>query len=324
MKKKLIILIGVLIALILCYLVVDYALFSGIRSKSINENGFQGSYFTKENIENKTAVILIGGGVWGDYWAQEFAQKGLVGLSLPYSGKENLPRLPEEIKLEYFEKAIQWLAQQKSVNPEKIVVMGASRNAELALLIASTYPEITSGVIAYAPSSVSWSNTVLPYNSDTIKPSWTYQGIDVPYIPMKKIKGNNTSQITFLNYWEDGLQKSDIADNAAIKVEQINGPILLFSGLDDQVWPSAKMAHRIEERLKKHHFNFKLQNVKYKNAGHLISNIPEQRSENRLGTLNINGKTYTYNYGGTNDGDFKAKIDAKIKLTEYLLKLDAR
>lgn len=146
-------------------------LFNGMKPKAINETGFQANYFFKEAIQSKTTVVLIGGGQWGDYWAQEFANKEMVGLSLPYTRKEGLPKLLEEINLEYFETAIKWLGKQKSVNPEKIIAMGASRNVELALVIASTFPEIVSGVVAYSPRSISWSNTVLPYNSNQLKPS---------------------------------------------------------------------------------------------------------------------------------------------------------
>ena len=94
--------------------------------------------------------------------------------------KRRLTKLPEEINLEYFENAIKWLQKQPEVDPDKIIVMGASRNAELSLVIASIFPKLVGGVIAYAPSSVSWSNTVLPYNSNDLKPSWKYQGIDIP------------------------------------------------------------------------------------------------------------------------------------------------
>jgi hypothetical protein len=36
----------------------------------------------------------------------------MVGLSIPYTGKEGLPKLPEEIDLAYFENAIMWLGKQ--------------------------------------------------------------------------------------------------------------------------------------------------------------------------------------------------------------------
>jgi len=320
-KRKYIIPIGIIALVTIGYFIADSILFDGIRPKSINESGFQASYYVKNNLENKKTIVLIGGGQWGDYWAQEFANKGMVGLSLPYTGKDGLPKLPEEIELEYFENAINWLKKQPQVDSNKIVVMGASRNAELALVIASTFPKIVSGVVAYSPSSVSWSNTVLPYNSNELKPSWKYKGIDIPYIPMEKITGNESDKIKMLEYWENGLSKTELVNQATIKTEKINGPILLFSGKDDKVWPSSLMADMIEDRQKENNFKYSLQNIKYENAGHLISSRPEDSSNNRTAIINISGKDYEYEFGGTNEGDFKAKKDAKMKLLEFIEKI---
>ncbi|BAO76858.1 acyl-CoA thioester hydrolase/BAAT C-terminal domain-containing protein [Winogradskyella sp. PG-2] len=320
-NRKLIISIGVIAIIIISYLVIDSILFNGIKPKPINENGFQVNFFAKENIENKTAVVLIGGGQWGDYWSQEIANKEMVGISLPYIGKEGLPNLPEEIDLEYFESALNWIRKQKSVDPKKIIVMGASRNAELALIIASIFPDMVSGVIAYTPSSVSWSNTVLPYNSNELKASWKYNGIDIPYLPMTKISGNDTEKIRMLDYWENGLSKIDSTHKSHIKVELIKGPILLFSGVDDKVWPSAKMADMIENRLTNNNFKYNFKSIKYQNAGHSISTNPKQLSDLRIGKININGKNYEYEFGGTAEGDLNAKKNAYLQVFEFLLNI---
>lgn len=317
-KRKYLIPIGIIILLIVGYYVADSILFDGVRPKAIKENGFQANYFSKKSIQNKTAVIVLGGGQWGDYWAQHFAKNDMVGLSIPYTGREPLPRLPEEIELEYFKKAINWLAQQPEVNRNKIVVMGASKNAELALILASTFHESIDGVVAYAPSSVSWSNTVLPYNSDELKASWKVKGIDIPYVPMDKIKGDNSNTIDMLGYWEKGLQKTDFIAQASIKVEQIKGPILLISGNDDKVWPASKMADMIEKRLKENAFNYSFQNLKYDNAGHSISNNPDAKSSQLKRAITIEGKAYEYELGGSSEGNYKAKQDARIKLMEFL------
>lgn len=320
-SRKYIIFIGITVLLFVGYLIADNILFNGVKPSLVNENGFQANYFVKKNTKNKVAIILIGGGQWGDYWAQQFANKEMVGLSIPYTGKEGLPKLPEEIELEYFENAINWLREQPEVDPNKIIVMGASRNAELALLIASTFPGSIRGVVGYAPSSVSWSNTVLPYNSNELKSSWKYKGVDIPYVPMDKIIGNESNKIDMIEYWEKGLAKTDFIVPATIKVEKINGPILLFSGNDDKVWPSSIMADMIEKRLKDNSFEHSFQNIKYDNAGHSISNNPNDNSSYRTGIININGKNYEYEFGGNDDGDFKAKQDAKIKLMEFIEKI---
>ena len=320
-NRKYIIGIGILIFLIAAYFIADSILFSNVKPRPINENGFQANYFVKTDTKKKLSIVLVGGGPWGDYWGQQFANSGYSGLSLPYTQKEGLPKLPEEINLEYFEKALVWLKKQPEVDPNKIIVMGASRNAELALVLASIFPESISGVVAYAPSAVSWSNTVLPYNSNELKSSWKYKGVDIPYVPMNKITGNESNKIRMVEYWKKGLQKTDFIEQAAIKVEKINGPILLFSGHDDQVWPSSIMADMIEKRLEANSFKYSFQNIKYENAGHLISSNPDDNTSYRTGTINISGKNYEYEFGGNDDGDFKAKQDAKMKLMEFLEKI---
>lgn len=321
-KKKLYTVPFVLVViLVLGYFIADYMLFDGVKSRTINENGFQANFFAKNSTEKQPAIVLIGGGQWGDYWAQEFSNKGFVGLSLPYIGREGLPKLPEGIDLEYFEKAFSWLLLQPEIDPDKLIVMGASRNAELALLIASIFPKTVNGVIAYAPSSVVWANQVLPYSSEELMASWKYQGKDIPYIPMEKISGNDTNKIQTLDYWMAGLNKSDDVSNASIKVENIAGPILLLSGKDDQVWPSSIMADMIEKRINESNFEHGFQNIKYENAGHLISSHPDINSNTTTGTMKINGKDYEFELGGTFEGNKKAKQDAKDRIMEFIEKL---
>ncbi len=257
MNKKIKIIIGsivILVFLIAGYFYLDHILFDGVKPKYVSENGFKATFFVNKDTENRLTIILIGGGNWGDYWGLEFAKSNYVGLSLPYYREEGLPQLMEEIPLEYFEKAVLWLKEQPEVNPNKIIVMGASRNAELTLIIASFFPKNIHGVIAFNPSSVSWSNTALPFNSDTVKPSWTFKNQPVPYISMDKIKGTPTSTIETLSYWKNGLSDSVAVSNASIKVENINGPILLLSGAEDEVWPSSIMSNMIEKRIKKKSF----------------------------------------------------------------------
>lgn len=322
MNKKLIIGgMAVIVLLIAGYFVLDGMLFDGIRPQTVKENGFQANYFAKEGLEGQPAVVLVGGGDWGDYWGQEFAKANYVGLSLPYNRREGLPELLEEIPLEYFTKAINWLGKQPEVDSGKIIVMGASRNAELALVLASYFPESIHGAIALAPSSVSWSNTVHTFNSDELKPTWTLGNQAVPYIPMTKLEGGESDTLETLSYWKRGLSDSSAVEKATIRVEKINGPILLLSGLDDEVWPSAMMSDQIEERLQNHAFNFEVGNIQYENTGHLISGNPNFPAPVRYGKMNIGGKDFQYGFGGTENGDRAAQQDASQRIFEYLSKL---
>jgi len=316
--QKNLIRIGILIIIIGGYFILDNILFDGFKSRKIKENGFQAEFFAAEGIENKPTIILIGGGQWGNYWGREFAAKGYVGLSLPYYGREGLPKLMEEIPLEYFENAIIWLTKQPEVNRNGIILMGASRNAELSLTIAAIFPELVNGVIAYAPSSVVWSNTVLPFSSDIIKPTWTYNGEDIPYIPMEKISGTNSPKIETLPYWKNGLENIEQYEQAEIQVEKIGGPILLFSGKEDKIWPSSLMSNMIEKRIRENDFKHSFDNIQYEDAGHLISRSAQTISDGRTGRMNLNGKNYEFEFGGTVEGDLSAITDSKEKVLSFI------
>ncbi len=318
MKNRYTIGLGVLGILFLLFFIVDSFLFTGVRPRTIHTDGFQGNYFAKNETLYKPAIIIIGGGQDGDYWSQQLANTGFVGLSLPYIRREGLPPLPENIDLAYFEDAFKWMQKQPEVDSNKIVLLGASRNAELALILGATFPNLIHGVIAYSPSAYAWSNTVLPYNSNEIKASWVYHGKEIPYIPMDKISGNETGKINTLAYWEKGLQKTSFLSQAAIPIENINGPVLLFSGKDDHVWPSTYMAELLTIRAKDHDFAYPFQNISYENAGHLISGNPEVKTEIANGKMTVNGKVYEFEFGGTMEGDFIAKQDAKKKVFKFM------
>lgn len=310
--------IAIIVLLITGYTLLDSLLYNGVRPRAVEESGFQANFFATQEIHNQPAVVVLGGGQGGDYWGQEFAKAGYASLSLPYYRQEGLPPLLEEIPLEYFKTAIHWLGQQEAVNADKVIVMGASRNAELALLVASYFPESVHGVIAFAPSSVSWSNTVLPFNSDDIRPSWTIDGKPVPFIPMEKIKGNDSDRIETLAYWSEGLSDSSQVAHASIPVDQINGPILLLSGLDDQVWPSAMMSDMIADRLNASGFRFPVENVQFEQAGHLISRNLATIESGRTGQIPIGEKMYAYSNGGTIEGDKAAIVQSREKILSFL------
>ncbi|MEM7162222.1 MAG: acyl-CoA thioester hydrolase/BAAT C-terminal domain-containing protein [Bacteroidota bacterium] len=320
-RKKTILIIAFIALAIAAYFYVDSLLFDGVRPVHIKNKSFKGRLFVKNELKDMPAIVLIGGGEWGDYWAQEFAKADYAGFSLDYMGHEGLPMLLEEIPLEYFQEAIKWLKVRKGIRPNKVVLMGASRNAELSLLIASYFPESVDGVIAYCPSSVSWSNTVHPFNSDLIKPSWTFEGEAIPFVPMQKFKGNESVHIETLEYWMKPLLDSSIAEENAIRIERIKGPILLLSGRDDKVWPASFMSDMMAKRLIDSSFLFDFQNIQYDNAGHLISGHPNQSLQSQQGKMTINGKEYTYNFGGTAAGDQAAKRDAAQRVFNYLSEL---
>jgi dienelactone hydrolase len=106
--------------------------------------------------------------------ASLLASRGYPTLDLAYFGAPDLPSRLERIPIEYFEKALRWLAARPEVDPQRVFVLGRSRGAELALLLGTMFPSLVYGVAAYSPSSV-----VNPAPDGTTA-AWTYEGRAVP------------------------------------------------------------------------------------------------------------------------------------------------
>lgn len=298
-------------------LVWPYATFFGVTARSISENGLSAKFFTSSGTK-KTTVVTLGGDPWSNFWGDRLASNGHAALSLKYFGDEGLPEKMEEIPLEYFERAIDWLRTQPEVDSEKILVMGSGRDGELALLLAATYPEKIHGAIAWCPGSVHWSNTVFPWNSDEIKPTWTKNGLPVPFIRMEKIKGGDSETLDGMPYWNSGLDDKAQVDSATIKVERISGPILLITPEDDQLWPSLRMSEMITQRLIQHNFQYDFKNLRYENAGHRLRLPLHKALTAEQVDIEVDGKVYGCNLGGTPLGNFEAQWDSRGKVDEFV------
>src|SRR5207247_1491948 len=102
------------------------------------------------------AVLKLGGsdgGLPSTVGWRLLASHGYHTLALAYFRVRGLPRALSHIPLEYFARALRWLAHRPGVDPTKVVVMGASRGGEAALILGAIYPKLVHGVIGYAPSS---------------------------------------------------------------------------------------------------------------------------------------------------------------------------
>lgn len=203
--------------------------------------GFIGTYFAAQP-HSGPAVLQLGGAYGGhrDQPASLLASHGYPTLSLGYFGESGLPKTLEDIPLEYFAKALRWLALQPGVDPSRVVIAGVSRGGEAALLLAAIYPDLVHGVIASTPSA-----SVLGAYPGTGN-AWTLNGKPVPQGP--------------------------------IPVERIGAPTLAFGGGKDAVWPSAGEVRAILER-DHEHGRRNIVGVIYPKAGHGVGltapNLPD-------------------------------------------------
>ena len=97
------------------------------------KSGFYGEYFRPSATSSHTAIVLVGGsngGLANGYAAGLLASHGYPVLALAYFDEPGLPPELQRIPLEYFQRAISWLADQPEADPKRItswVFHGAER-----------------------------------------------------------------------------------------------------------------------------------------------------------------------------------------------------
>lgn len=77
--------------------------------------------------------------------------------------------------------------------------------------------------------------------------------------------------VAFREWYDPAKQTEETIRRAAIPVEKIDGPVLLISGGDDQMWPSAAFAEMVMRRLKEHGHPYPVRHLSYEGAGHSYS-----------------------------------------------------
>jgi dienelactone hydrolase len=276
--------------------------------------------------ESKLPVVVFlggsGGGMGNETEMKSLALEGYAVFSLAYFKAAGLPEKLENIPLEYFENAFAWLNTRSQVDTSKIILLGVSRGAELALLLGSVYPQVK-GVIAYSPSCFVLPNATEVEKETSLTASWTVKGNPVPFVAIKRFDENGDKPINYRTYIEPLLSQNNPFEEFMIKAENINGPVLLISGAQDAVWPASEMAGRIEDRLKKKGFKHELNNTIFEDGGHdvfmmkdcvpVVSGIAFKRIR-----LTIRGEQYSFNLGGTTMGVIDSKIESRKIALHFL------
>lgn len=266
----------------------------------VRENGLVATWYPPAGGKRGPALLVLGGSEGGEAagkaLGRKFAEAGYGVLAVAYFRAPGLPEQLQEIRLEYFRAATDWLANQPLVDARKIGIWGASKGGEAVLLIAAHDPRIRA-VVAAVPSSVVWQGINYANFMDN-KSSFSLDGKPMAYLPYD----NSAAFKGTLDLYQRSLAKLVEHPDAVIPVERINGPVLLISGADDAMWPSGPMARQVIERLDARHFRFAHRQLDYPNAGHAIA-FPDAPAK-----PGANGPFMQM--GGTEDGNAAARRDA--------------
>jgi len=254
---------------------------------------------------------VVGGSGGGLAWSQEaaalLASRGYAALALAYFGAEGLPPTLDRIPLEYFGTALEWLQAQPAIAADQVAAIGVSRGGELALLLGATFPEIRA-VVAYVPSGILW-----PAYPESGNGAWTSGGQELPYARTltyeqwdEALATGNAREGSF-DWYFIPLKDAAYANRASIRVENINGPVLMISGVHDKVWPSTGLTEFAVERLKRLGFHYPVTHLAYADAGHSIA-WPNGPTTMLKSKHPVSGEEM--DMGGTPEGTARARQDS--------------
>ena len=215
---------------------------------------------------NQPLLVGFGGSEGGNMFAKpslkpavdQYLNQGYAFLAVGYFGAPGTPKELHRISVDAIHDAIAEAARNPKVNGACIALIGGSKGAELALLLASEYPDIKA-VAALAPGYA-----VFPGHTEKgDTPSFSLHGKPLPFVPIPQsavqflLPPNRNLRLA----WDEMVKDKTAVEKAAIAVEQINGPILLVSAERDEFWPSTPMSAQMVERLNSRHFPYKVKHV---------------------------------------------------------------
>ena len=228
--------------------------------------------FAKEG-KAQPLLVYFGGSEGGNSMTKEhnvlerkmYTDKGYAMLAIGYFGMEGTPKELDRISLNAIYEEIKQVQTKPSIDATCVAVMGGSKGAELALALASKYPDINA-VVSFAGSHVSFSSISIAADGKT--GSYSFNNSSLPYVtvPIKAIPYMLIGD--FRRAHELALEDTSAVEAAIIAVENIKGPIFLVSGEKDHVWPSAEMSTEIINRLKVKDFSYPYQHIMVPNGNH--------------------------------------------------------
>nr|WP_300003459.1 alpha/beta fold hydrolase [Tissierella sp.] len=282
-----------------------------VQKRRFKEGNISGFHHIPSEIRHKGLVITFSGSDGGIYEniSNYLSSDGYELLAVKYFGGEGQPKQGESIALELYESIYSYI-EANCKNIDTITLVGASKGAQLALLLAAHY-ESVDNLVLVAPTAHVWSHNPLDGEKSGF---WTYKGEELEYLNGEKsgVAVIKTLTNLLLNKPHDQLvfansefENSTNLEEARIKVENSDAKILAFYGEDDRMLDAKTGA----ELIKKHASNEVIIHG-YKNTGHALG--AESIMNTEIGGLRLNG--------GNFDSNIEADLDMKKITLEVLEK----
>ncbi|XP_057586410.1 acyl-coenzyme A thioesterase 1-like [Hippopotamus amphibius kiboko] len=230
----------------------------GVRREPVRAGRVRATLFLPPEAGPFPGIVDISGAGGGlpEYRASLLAGKGFAVMSLAYYNYEDLPKGIENLHLEYFEEAVNYLLHHPQVKGPGVGLLGFSKGGDLCLSMASFLKGITAAVIING--SVANSGGNLHYKSETLPPVGFDRG---------RVKVTKDGLADISDALNSPLEGPD--QKSFIPVERAECAFLFLVGQDDHNWKSEFYANEASKRLQAHG-KPKPQIICYPGAGHYL------------------------------------------------------
>jgi pimeloyl-ACP methyl ester carboxylesterase len=126
-------------------------------------------------------------------------------------------------------------------------------------MLLATHDRRIKSVAVTTPSSVPW------FGRTVEQSAWTFKGAPVPALRL-----GLTSDAPQVSRFEAALADSAAVSRTRFSLEKINGPILLLSAEQDNIWPSYAMSNSMVAYLEERRFPHAVTHISYP-TGHGFS-----------------------------------------------------
>ena len=259
---------------------------------NIKQHGFAGHLAEPDNGSDKAVIVIMGGEqslLPGIKFAERFADYGITGLAVSLFGAKGLSDSPNQVPLEMFLPATDYLRKKKGIT--HISVYGQSMGSIFAVL-AAQYIGGFENLIMVSPTHVPFEGTLKDRKTMSGKSVATWKGEDIPYVKadFSKVKAGKyqnhpAAKCKVTGMWAafyDAYLDKASEEKAKLEVYKSNARILLIAGAKDESWPAEYSVRMIEKELNAHHYAKDVKVIVYPHGSHLNGLMPNREREKKL------------------------------------------
>ncbi|WP_216215652.1 acyl-CoA thioester hydrolase/BAAT C-terminal domain-containing protein [Amycolatopsis aidingensis] len=295
-----------------------------VEVRRVLEGGLSGVLCVPADPGPAPGVLLLGGSEGGlhERDARMLAAEGFTVLALAYFGAPGLPPGLVRVPLEYFFRALDVLAGQPLAG-QRFGVLGGSRGAEAALLLAAHDPRVgaVAGVVGggVVTQGIDYRRGGLLDILGTPAPPWTLRGEPLPYLPYtlsEELRAcvRSGQPVPLARAFRPPPEDPAELERVSIPVERIRGPVLLLSAADDRMWPGADYCQVAMDRLSAAGHPHDFRHRVFPGAGHGIAGPPGAP----LTSTTSPGPGVTFDLGGSPEATTMARAEAWADSVEFL------